>query len=51
MPTGLHKAARIKAIEMNTTLSDVVREFLLLWVKGELGLPIHTREEDQQDRE
>ncbi|MEA3341124.1 MAG: hypothetical protein U9R15_14260 [Chloroflexota bacterium] len=39
----LNKAARIKAIEMDTNLSEVIREFLRLWVAGEIELP--TKEE------
>jgi hypothetical protein len=50
MSTDLHKAARIKAIEMDTTLSDVVREFLTLWVAGQLELPTHTEEEGKEDK-
>ena len=46
----LHKAARIKAIETNTTLSDVVREFLRLWVAGELELPTFTEEDSHEDK-
>lgn len=34
----MNKAARIKAIEMDTNLSEVVREFLRLWVAGEIEL-------------
>ena len=49
IPQDLHKAARIKAIETNTTLSDVVREFLRLWVAGELELP--AQEQDQEETE
>jgi hypothetical protein len=48
MAQNLHKAARIKALEMDTTLSDVIREFLRLWVAGELELPTHTEEEDRE---
>jgi hypothetical protein len=50
MTKNLHKAARIKALEMDTTLSDVVREFLTLWVAGELELPTQTEEERQEDK-
>ena len=39
IPQDLNKAARIKAIEMDTNLSDVIREFLRLWVAGEIKLP------------
>ena len=39
MPLSLHKAARIKAIQEDTTLSDVVREFIALWVAGKIEVP------------
>ena len=38
IPPDLHKAARIKAIEMDTNLSSVVRQFLRQWVDGEIDL-------------
>ena len=44
----LHKAARIKALEMDTNLSDVIREFLRLWVAGEIELPIKEEETEQE---
>jgi hypothetical protein len=50
MPLDLHKAARIKAIETNTTVSDVVRECLRLWVAGELELPVHPEEDSHEDK-
>ena len=39
LPRELHKAARLKAVESDVTLSDVVREFLRLWVEGQIELP------------
>jgi len=47
MPKELHKAARIKAIEQDRALSDVVRQFLQLWVDGEIELP---GEEDNSEK-
>ena len=44
----MHKAARIKALEMDTNLSDVIREFLRLWVAGEIELPIKEEETEQE---
>ena len=49
MPKDLNKAARIKAIETDTTLSDVVREFLALWVAGKIELPAQGEKHQGQD--
>lgn len=38
VPKELHKAARMKALESDVTLSDAVREFLRRWVEGEIEL-------------
>ena len=34
----LHKAAKLKAVESEITLSEIIRDFLRLWVDGELDL-------------
>ena len=39
----LHKAAKLKAVESEVTLSEVMREFLRLWVEDEIEL----RQEDE----
>ena len=46
VPVALHKAARIKAIELDTNLSEVIREFLQLWVADEISL--HPRSEEEK---
>jgi hypothetical protein len=38
-PLPLHKAAKIKAIREGTNISEVIRAFLYLWVKGEVPTP------------
>jgi predicted HicB family RNase H-like nuclease len=38
IPKELHKAARMKALELDVTLSEAVREFLRLWVAGDVEL-------------
>ena len=43
IPKELHRAARMKAIESDVTLSEAIRELLRLWVAGEIELP--TKEE------
>ena len=35
VPADLHKAVRIKAVKEGRTVSEVIREFLEEWVKGE----------------
>ena len=41
----LHKAARIKAIELDTNLSEILREFLRQWVAGDIELHPCSEEE------
>jgi len=48
MPLSLHKAARIRAIEEGTTLSDVIRELLRRWVDGEIELSTHEENEPEE---
>ena len=48
IPQDLNKAARIKALEMDTNLSEVIREFLRLWVAGEVELPPKEEETEQE---
>ncbi len=45
IPRELHKAAKVKAIESDVTLSEAVRELLRLWVSGETELPTRIEEE------
>jgi len=48
IPRELHKAAKVKAVQSDVTLSEAVREFLRLWVAGEIELPAHTEEEQPE---
>ena len=41
---SLQVAARIKALQLDTNLSDVIRRFLQAWVDDEIELP--EREEE-----
>ena len=34
-----HKAAKLKAVESEVTLSEVIRQFLAAWLDGKLDLP------------
>jgi antitoxin component of RelBE/YafQ-DinJ toxin-antitoxin module len=45
IPKELHKAARMKAIELDVTLSEAIRELLRMWVAGKVELPTETQEE------
>ena len=47
VPLDLHKAARIKAIEMDTNLSEILREFLRLWVADEISLDARSENESK----
>jgi predicted HicB family RNase H-like nuclease len=38
IPKDQHKAAKLKALQEDVTLSDVIREFLNRWVAGEIEL-------------
>ena len=38
MPRSLHKAARMRALEEDTTLSDVIRELVRLWLDNKIEL-------------
>ena len=51
VPVDLHKAARIKAIELDTNLSEILREFLRQWVAGDIELHLRSGEEEKPDRE
>jgi predicted HicB family RNase H-like nuclease len=35
----LRKAARMKALEEDRTLSEAIRQFLRLWIAGEIPTP------------
>ncbi len=48
IPRELHKAARLKAVESDMTLSDAVREFLRLWVAGQVELPPRPKIEEEK---
>lgn len=51
VPVELHKAARIKAIEQDTNLSAVIREFLRQWVAGDIELDPRSKEEEKLESE
>ena len=34
LPPELHKAAKIKAVEKDKPLAEIIREMLRLWIKG-----------------
>ena len=48
MPKQLHKAARIKAIECDISLSEAIRRFLVAWVTGETELPAKENEPEEE---
>ncbi len=48
MPRELNVKARIKALKSNTDLSKVIREFLELWVTGEIVLPSESKEDEDK---
>lgn len=39
MPEKLHKAVRVKAAELGTSMSQIVRALLTAWVTGKIELP------------
>ena len=43
----LFKSARIKAIQENTTLSEVIRRFVRAWVEGIIELPEQEKPEEE----
>jgi predicted HicB family RNase H-like nuclease len=47
IPRELHKAAKVKAAESDVTLSEVVREFLRMWMAGQIELPSQAKEEEE----
>ena len=52
IPKELHKAAKVKAVELDIKLSEVVRELLGLWVADQIELPDHPEAEgDQSEKE
>lgn len=44
MADKLHKAARIKSVELGLPLSEVVRDLLTGWVDGTVALPQPTEQ-------
>ena len=48
MPEKLHKAVRIRAAELGTPMSEIVRALLTAWVTGKIDLP-ELREPEQED--
>jgi predicted HicB family RNase H-like nuclease len=44
----LRKAARIKALEEDRTLSEVVRQFLRAWLRGELPTPLPEGDKEEE---
>ena len=45
-PEELHKAVRLKAVEQNRYVSEIVRELLTMWVAGEIELPAKEAKEE-----
>jgi hypothetical protein len=45
IPASLRRAARVKAIRLDTSLSAVIRELLERWLAGELKI----RQEEEQE--
>lgn len=39
LPPSLHKAFRLKVINEDRTVKEVVRQLIELWVKGDITLP------------
>jgi predicted HicB family RNase H-like nuclease len=48
IPKELHRAAKMKAIQSDVTLSEAIRELLRLWVAGEIELPTQEEEATEQ---
>lgn len=46
IPREIHKAAKLKAIEADVTLSEAVRELMRLWADGQIELPTQTKGEE-----
>ena len=49
MARSLAKSARIKALQMDTNLSEVVRRFLEAWVSGRISLPKPEEERPEEE--
>ena len=47
MPRDLHKAARVKAIEDDVSLSEAIRRLVQGWVAGEIQLPAEEEEPEE----
>jgi hypothetical protein len=50
IPHELKRNARAKAILEDKTLSQVVRQLLRGWVRGEIELPQQENEQEEHDR-
>jgi len=35
----LHKAVKIKAVEVGRPMSEIIRDLLTLWIEGKVSLP------------
>ena len=46
IPKELHKAARLKALELDITFSEAIRELLGMWVQGKIELPTRPKENE-----
>jgi len=48
MPEKLHKAVRVRAAELGTSMSEIVRALLTAWVTGKIELA-ELQEPKQED--
>ena len=51
MTEAQHKAVRVKAAESGRPVSEIVRELLAAWVKGDIILPVPESEGESQEQE
>jgi predicted HicB family RNase H-like nuclease len=49
IPKELHRAAKMKAIELDITLSEAMRKLLGMWVEGKVELPAKEEEVTEQE--
>jgi hypothetical protein len=50
LPNKLHKAARLKAVDLGLPLSEVVRDLLARWVDGSITLPQPTEAQPEESK-
>ena len=48
VPESVYRQARIKALQENVTVSEVIRELLACWVTGELELDTRSQTTDRR---